>query len=344
MKKLITYDELVEKSKTFFQNNAGVKVQTTANLIGNMRDRSETIERFANQAYPIIHETVVDLIKDFLVFKLQQGSLTERKLYRAMSVAEFVDRLVSKRPLVFFMPVDSWTTKEGGYGTGGWENIGTDKDGSQGLKLESFLSYDEIKLSALLQLSTPTLLINSGSRDNVGRPGQRGSFISEAVYVGVVGARFEVAGRMEYEDMIREPGQQDRQKGCGAETLQALFARFYGSHLNSESQRLVETGLFSSVYLDTDIYTKRIQISAETFLIEADHRGLQEDRDVYCHVVGLGLGVWKISSEQNKYFLREFLQLSLTLSLIFFSENLLNSIRERNDCFNCFHTGLGSMH
>jgi len=70
MKKLFTYDELVEKSKTFFQNNAGVKVQTTANLIGNMRDRSETIERFANQAYPIIHETVVDLIKDFLVFKL----------------------------------------------------------------------------------------------------------------------------------------------------------------------------------------------------------------------------------------------------------------------------------
>ena len=313
MKKFITYDKLVEKSKDFFRNNAGVKVQTTANLIANMRDRSETIERFANQAYPIIHETVVELIQDFLAFKLQHGSFPERELYRAMSVAECVDRLVSKRPLVFFMPVDSWATKEGGYGTGGWEDIGTDKEGSQGLKLESFLSYDEIKVSALLQLSTPTLLINSGSRDNVGQPGQRGTFISEAVYVGAVGARFEVAGRMEYQDMIRDQ-QQEQDTGTQADTIEAVFARFYGSQLtSSESQSYVETRMLSGVYLDTQIYTKRIQISAETFLIEADHRGLQEDREVYCHVVGLGLGVWRISNEQNKYFLRELLQRSLNL-------------------------------
>ena len=57
----------------------------------------------------------------------------------------------------------------------------------------------------------------------------------------------------------------------------------------------------------------RIEISAETFLIEAEHRGLQEDREVYCHVVGLGLGVWRISNQQNKYFLREILELSLKL-------------------------------
>ena len=49
MKKL-TYKELVQKSNDFFQNNAGVKVQTTANLIENMSDRRENIERFANQA------------------------------------------------------------------------------------------------------------------------------------------------------------------------------------------------------------------------------------------------------------------------------------------------------
>ena len=134
--KKITYKELVKKSNDFFRNNTGVKVQTTANLIDKMKAGSEIIEKFANQAYPIIHEAVVDLIKDFLAFKRQYGSSPERELYRAMSVAEFVDRLVSKRPLVFFMPVDSWTTKDGAHGVGGWEDIGTDKDGSQGLKLE----------------------------------------------------------------------------------------------------------------------------------------------------------------------------------------------------------------
>ena len=310
--KKLTYKKLVERSNEFFRNNVGVKVQTNANLIENMSDRSETIERFANQAYPIIHEKVVDLIQDFLAFKRQHGSSVERELYLAMSVAEFVDRLVSKRPLVFFMSVDSWITKDGAYGTGGWEDIGTDKDGSQGLKLESFLSYDEIKISALLQLSTPTLLINSGSRHNVGRLGERGTFTSEAVYVGAVGARFEVPGRMEYEDMIRDHSQQDQQHDT-SNTIQAVFARFYGDQFNRESQRYIETSMLSGLYLDKEIYTKRIQISAETFLIEADQRGLQEDRYVYCHVVGPGLGVWRISDHQNYYFLRETLQLSLKL-------------------------------
>ena len=55
---------------------------------------------------------------------------------------------------------------------------------------------------------------------------------------------------------------------------------------------------------DKEVYTSRIQVSAETFLIEANSRGKIEGRDIYCHVVGLGLGVWQVSRVQNKYFLR----------------------------------------
>ena len=40
----------------------------------------------------------------------------------------------------------------------------------------------------------------SGSRDNVGRKGS--DHVTEAVYVGAVGARFERRGQMEYQDIV----------------------------------------------------------------------------------------------------------------------------------------------
>lgn len=106
-----SYDDLVRKSKLFFRDNKGCKVQTTVNLIKNFSHKRETIQRFANQAYPLIHESLLGLIRDFLSFKLKHGSSIERDFYKEMTVTDFVDRLVSKRPLVFFMPVDSWIAK-----------------------------------------------------------------------------------------------------------------------------------------------------------------------------------------------------------------------------------------
>ena len=60
-------------------------------------------------------------------------------------------------------------------------------------------------------------------------------------------------------------------------------------------------------YFNFEIYTKRIQVSAETFLIEAQNRGLKANKLVHVHVVGLGLGVWqRYRNDQPKYFLKAF--------------------------------------
>lgn len=68
--------------------------------------------------------------------------------------------------------------------------------------------------------------------------------------------------------------------------------------------------------LPREVYIKRIQLSAETFLVEADARGKEASRwrqckaernplfrEVYCHAVGLGLGVWQVHPIQNALFL-----------------------------------------
>jgi len=71
----------------------------------------------------------------------------------------------------------------------GFGDVGTDSENE--LRLVDVLSYDEMAVSALLSVATPTHFINSGSRGNCGKAGEAGSFESQGVYVGVVGARFE---------------------------------------------------------------------------------------------------------------------------------------------------------
>ena len=324
----MSYDDLVSASNQFFRRNKGCKVQTTANMIANLRPYAATIERFANQAYPVIHECCVQLLADFLEHKREHGSSVERACYEGMAVAGLLDRLVRKRPLAFLTAVDSWLTKDGEHGAGGWGEVGTEQQGAAhpALTLDTFLSYDEVKLSALLQLSAPSVTINSGGRDNVGRAAAPGTFLDTAVYVGAVGARFEVAGRMEYQDMLVTRRQNTAEAGYGdrndTDTLLKIFAKFYGKNNFStydEATKCPElfkaTDFSGSKLLDVEVYTKRIQVTAETFLLEAEHRGSVEDRAVYCHVVGLGLGVWQTCAEQGEYFLRAWVRALQQLTL-----------------------------
>ena len=43
-----------------------------------------------------------------------------------------------------------------------------------------------------------------------------------------------------------------------------------------------------------------MRLSFETFLLEANRRGWQQKKKIYCHVVGLGLGVWQLQGYQNQ--------------------------------------------
>jgi hypothetical protein len=92
------------------------------------------------------------------------------------------------------------------------------------------MTYDEIKLAALLQVSSPVMPINSGSRHNVGRLEHGVPHVEEAVYVGAVGARFEKAGVMEWQEMVIDPEQNvEGEKLVFKEvrTINVCFNNFY---------------------------------------------------------------------------------------------------------------------
>lgn len=97
------------------------------------------------------------------------------------------------------------------HGSGDWHLVGADEDLIRKFnrrsenplpQIQDYMTYDEIKLAAFLQVSSPVQPINSGSRDNIGRIGHGHPHVKDAVYVGAVGARFELPGFMEWQEIV----------------------------------------------------------------------------------------------------------------------------------------------
>lgn len=119
--------------------------------------------------------------------------------------------MIFKRPLSFVGPADGYMLRNGQHGSGDWHLVGADEDQLRNFNrrshvplpcIQDYMTYDEIKLAAFLQVSSPVQPINSGSRDNIGREGHGWPHVKEAIYVGAVGARFEQPGYMEWQEIV----------------------------------------------------------------------------------------------------------------------------------------------
>ena len=74
--------------------------------------------------------------------------------------------------------------------------------------------------------------------------------------------------------------------------------------------------LVGNKYFNVDKYKARMKMTFETFLIEANARGVTAKKKIYCHVVGLGLGVWELPgcNNQTYHFLTAFRDALVSLS------------------------------
>ena len=227
---------------------------------------------------------------------------------------------------MFMARNDKHILRNGRQGAGSWDLVGSGDVGSP-CSLKDYMSYDEIKLGALLQASSPVLPINSGDRKNLARVDD--DHVDEAVYVGAVGARLTRPLFMECQETVIGQKLCIPKNGYGegavkANPLLAAFARFYEvtSFPSFEECKKGQinkdeiTKRSDKEFFNHGNYVKRIRVSAETFLLEADHRGQLMKKDVHAHVVGLGLGVWaRDRKEQPKHFIRAFQQAIESLSL-----------------------------
>lgn len=305
----ITFEQIVSNS-AFFAKKHG-PFSTAHNLaaaLGTNASFRREIAEHAKGTRPLMHERVRGLVEDFLKFKLEYGSKLEKKLYSEI-VAEgglrrFIDRLLTKRPLMFMNASDEYLLRTGEQGSGGFTLIGTDKETAP-LVLSDYMSYDEMELAALIAVSVPTHFINAGGYGNDGKKGEPGSYEERGIIIGLAGARFEMPEHMEYRFMKITQIQNTKENGYGKESAYfAHWAKFYGiSHFptyeeasSDSSGRFIQ--LQDGSYLDAQVYKERIRISAETLLFEANQRAKIRRKKAFVQVAGLGLNAWGITSEQ----------------------------------------------
>jgi len=306
-KTLVKKSDLFDK-KTPFPTQLN-RIQTIA---GSNKKKKKEIADQANSVRPIMHSSVEQIIGLFLAYKREFGSDIEKSFYAKIKTDAFVDRLLINRPLMFMTGSDQYLLRDGQKGAGGFESIGTSQEVAP-LLLKDYLSYDEMQIAALLGVSVSTFFINNGNRNNSARPGIFGTFQEQGVCVGLVGARFEKPGRMEWQHMIITPEQNNSENGYGVNADQGsanthylkIWETFYGDTFATYDQAALDMSgryikIAHNMYLDTKIYKKRMQMAIVPFLLEANRRGVQGGKKVYCHVVGLGLGIWQKTPEQAK--------------------------------------------
>lgn len=86
-------DAILDRSKVFSETNP---YPVQANLLERLQSETETSELLfnVNQAYPLIHEEVIQLIADFIAVKKETGSAIEKELYKDMDLIDFIDRFI----------------------------------------------------------------------------------------------------------------------------------------------------------------------------------------------------------------------------------------------------------
>lgn len=319
----ITFQDLVANSNAFVKEFP-TNDNRIAVIAGNDTKKQEQIVQQAQNVYPIMHPKVLTLIDDFLDYKKQKGTSIEKDLYQSMSCTDFIQRLLVKRPLMFMTPNDQYLLLNATQvNSGGFENIGTDQQKAP-LLLKDYISYDEMQIAALLGVSVPTYFINKGDRKNRGIKSTNNDYEETGVYVGLVGARFEIPGLMEWQHIIASP-KRDKVLQEKPELL-SLWSKFYDNvKFETVAQAQADTsgryipvtkkpdpiGFYEKFmpaeegdtvffYFDTVMYKKRMAMVIEPFLLDAQKRGVDVGKKVYVHAVGLGLGVWQILDLQGQ--------------------------------------------
>ncbi|KAJ3034841.1 hypothetical protein HDV00_004604 [Rhizophlyctis rosea] len=196
-------------------------------------------------------------------------------------------------------------------------------------KIKDYLTYDEMQISALLGVSSPTLFINDGNKYNEAKLGKPGYYEPEGVYVALVGARFEKPDQMESRHILISEQYNTPENGYGAEgktakplAYEALkpFANLYlgQDHFPTFAEATSDPQFHDRYdtlpirslngppcFFNRQAYKSRIRIPLENLLLDANDRAQSkgDGTKAFVHVVGLGLGVWRKSAEQSTYYI-----------------------------------------
>jgi hypothetical protein len=320
------FDQLQRNSGYFAQNVHQFPQQT--NLIGNLvfshNYPKESFIRKAEGTSILVHESIMFLMDIFLAYKRHSGSNVERSLYANMTVLQFIDRLLQKRAVVFTGRTDFTVLRTGEKFNSAqqqWFRVGTDFETAP-FVLSDYLSYDEMELSAFLNVATPTYFINDGNRANEGRYGRDGTYEPEGIFIGAVGARFQIPGRMEGKYLI-EANVASPHDGLSLLWQNFYETRLYPALISNQTCNINRRG-----------YAIRMQMSYEPIILYANEAAQRKGKKAVVRLAGFGLGEWAVNMQAQANVIAEVIQRIIAsnnlahigkIELLWFPENTIQS-------------------
>jgi len=125
-----SYEAIVAASDAFFNTpglNATQKDIPTCNrvraLVATGAASAEEVAKFAAGVHSIIHPEVSELCREYLEQRKYNGTEIERRVFTAMDLSAFLERLLTKRPFMFMGASDAWVLRDGSMGYGFWEEL-----------------------------------------------------------------------------------------------------------------------------------------------------------------------------------------------------------------------------
>lgn len=277
-----TLDAFFTNSRVFYSKHQRPISSTTTleSLVDSKQISEYDAKKYIQTNRILVHPRARDIANLFLIYKKTFGSKTEQAVYSKLgwNIHLFIVRLIKQRPLCFFGTDDTTLLRDGtklAFAGQQWDRVGSD-DESSSLRMEDYLTYEEMMISSLLGVSGYTAYLNDGRRTNNGLL-RLDQAHREGTQIGLVGARFEREGRMD-----------------------SMYLPDVPTHSNSFLASMFPGDTFEQRY------KSRIRISIETMLIEAEGRGAAVKRKVWLNVVGLGLGVWQTDDNQKRWYIEEF--------------------------------------
>lgn len=276
-------------------------------LISETRTKESLIE-MAETTRPFIAKEIWDLLEQFMSFMKNLPDLegeNYRAVYSNMTAAGLVKRLLTKRPIVFLNSTDENILRENPLslrsGKDKWNNVARNLEYVQAgwPYLQEYISYDEMTLSALVNMSTPTYFVSDGSLRNAFEE-PRSPYILQGILCGLIGARLEKNGFMEHRFVF--PRDKNNLTFDDVHLADGFWINNVYSKAFPEGKIPTLDNIKNNPDLYRDIYVnginvvylkKRLSLSVIPFIEEAANRGFEKTQKIIASVPSIGAGVWR---------------------------------------------------
>ena len=199
---------------------------------------------------------------------------------------------------------------------GKFNMIGSEKEDPL-MCLEDYISYDEMQISSLVSVASPSFFINSGSKYNNGKKQTNSNFERMGVYVGTVGARFEVFDRMESQHILISKTFNKEENGFGKKRDQTnhltkkmeIWEKFYRvDHFptfeeakiltEKKETEIVQTS--KEYFFNGKVYKERIRMSMEPYFLYCNQYSKSQSKG-HIRYLGLDWAFGKLFSTYSFY-------------------------------------------